>query len=104
MRTYSEQDDGASVSLLPGDAFQVRLSENPTTGYRWRLLDWDHSMVDVTLDQFQPPGTSSHGAGGEHLWEFAARGPGQSLLQWVYRRRWEAASSARSFSLRVLVT
>ncbi len=104
MKIYSDQDDGTSVSLTPGDAFQVRLSENPTTGYRWHLVDWDRSILDVTLDEFQPYGASSYGAGGEHLWEFVARAPGQSLLQLAYRRRWEAATPSRSFSLRVSVT
>jgi predicted secreted protein len=104
VRTYNDQDDGASVSLTPGDAFQVRLSENPTTGYRWQLVDWDRSILDVTRDEFQPPGTSRHGAGGEHLWEFVARASGQSLLQLAYRRPWEAATPSRSFSLRVSVT
>lgn len=104
MRTYSDQDDGTSVSLMPGEAFQVRLAENPTTGYRWHLVDWDRSILDVTFDEFHPPGTSSYGAGGEHLWEFVALAPGQSLLQLAYRRPWEAATPGRSFSLRVAVT
>jgi inhibitor of cysteine peptidase len=104
VKIYSDQDDGTSVSLTPGDSFQVRLTENPTTGYRWHLVDWDRSILDLTLDKFQTPGTSRHGAGGEHLWEFVARAPGQSLLQWAYRRRWESAASTRNFSLRVSVT
>ena len=104
MKIYSDQDDGTSVSLTPGDVFQVSLTENPTTGYRWRLIDWDRSILDVTRDEFQTPGTSSYGAGGEHLWEFIARAPGQGFLQWAYLRRWEPATPTRSFSLRVSVT
>ena len=104
MKIYSDQDDGTSVSLTPGDVFLVRLTENPTTGYRWHLIDWDRSILDITLDQFQTPGTSSYGAGGEHVWEFIARAPGQSLLQWSYHRSWESATPTRSFSLRASVT
>jgi predicted secreted protein len=105
VRSYSEQDDGTSVSLASGEAFQVHLTENPTTGYRWHLIDLDRSILDLTLDEFQPSGTASYGAGGEHLWEFVARAPGQCFLQLAYRRRWEASSrSTKSFSLRVSVT
>ena len=103
MRILSDKDDGTSISTSPGDPFQLHLMENRTTGYRWYLVDFDHSVLDVTLDIFQASRTSSYGTGGEHLWEFVARAPGQSTLQLVYRRSWESAPPSKSFSLHVAV-
>jgi inhibitor of cysteine peptidase len=102
--TYTDQDNDASVSLRSGEAFAVRLTENPTTGYRWDLADCDQSILEVARDEFHPPDAARYGAGGEHLWEFVARAPGHCVLRLVYRRRWESAGPARTFSLDVSVT
>jgi inhibitor of cysteine peptidase len=104
MTTYAERDDGTSASLTSGDVFEVRLAETPTTGYRWHLSDWDHSILEVTREEFHPPGTPRSGAGGEHVWEFVARAPGRLSLHWAYRRRWESGSPAKTFSLTVSIT
>jgi len=103
LRAYTEQDDGASISLSPGEVFEVRLAENPTTGYRWYLGEWDRSVLELARDEFRPPGTPRPGAGGEHVWEFAARAPGQCALRFAYRRGWESATPAKAFRLDVSV-
>jgi len=104
MRIYTDQDDGASVSLRSGETLEICLSENPTAGYRWQADDWDRSVLDMRRDEFHPPGTSEHGAGGEHLWEFAARAPGKTSLRLAYSRSWESGPPARRFSLDVSVS
>jgi len=104
MRIYTDQDDGASVSLRSGETLEICLSENPTAGYRWQADDWDRSVLDMRRDEFHPPGTSEHGAGGEHLWEFAARAPGKTSLRLAYGRSWESGPPARRFSLDVSVS
>jgi predicted secreted protein len=82
----------------------VRLTENPTTGYRWHLAHCDRSILEVTRDEFGAPDPAQHGAGGEHVWEVVARALGHSTFQVVYRRRWESAVPAKTFSLDVSVT
>ena len=104
MRIFTDQDDGASVSLVPDDVFQIRLMENPTTGFRWRLSVWDSSILELMRDTFVPSDSSQHGSGGQHVWEFVARGPGHNSLQMTYRRAWGAANPAKAFSLHVFVT
>lgn len=99
---YTDQDNGAAISLTPGGSFEVRLSENPTTGYRWRLAQWDPSILELTRDEFHPGDVARAGAGGEHRWAFVARAPGRSSLQLASRRR-ESATPAKTFSLDVSV-
>jgi predicted secreted protein len=103
LTSYTEQDNGATVSLRPGESFELRLAENPTTGHRWHLAEWDHSILEVTRAEFHPPDTPQAGAGGEHVWEFVARAPGTLSLRLAYRRG-GSASPAKAFSLHVSVT
>jgi inhibitor of cysteine peptidase len=102
--TYTERDNGASVALAPGDAFEVRLAETPTTGYHWYLAAWDRAILTVRRDEFHPPATLRPGAGGEHVREFVARAPGTLSLHLAYRRRWRSGAPAKTFSLDISVT
>jgi inhibitor of cysteine peptidase len=102
--TYTEQDNGASVALRSGETFAVRLRENPTTGTRWTLADCSPSVLAVTRNDYHPPDTAVYGAGGEHVWEFVARAPGQCALRLVEHRRWEGGPPVQTFSLDVSVS
>jgi inhibitor of cysteine peptidase len=84
-------DSGARVAIRTGDTVDVRLPENPTTGYRW------HAEIDSTAlrqvgDQYEGP-TSPRGASGARVLTFEALRPGQTLLRLVNRRSWEAEVS-----------
>lgn len=102
--TYSEQDDGALVSLRQGETFQTHLPENPTTGYRWRLDEWDSVLLEAVRDEYRPLGIPAVGAGGEHIWEFVAHAPGTVHLRFHSARSWENAEPAKSFSLHVVIS
>ena len=104
MTTYTARDAGASIELTPGAVFEVRLDENPTTGYRWRAGDWDRSIVDVTHEEFRPADHSVAGGGGEHVWQFTARAPGRCVVRLTYGRGWESGAAASEFALTVTVS
>jgi len=104
VKTYSEQDNGEAVTLAVGEAILLRLSENPTTGYRWHLLPWNHSILDVVRDEYRPGSESTFGAGGEHQWEFIAHHGGSVSVELAQYRSWEPAGHAPAFTLAVTVT
>jgi inhibitor of cysteine peptidase len=104
VKTITSQDNGSALTLQAGDSFQIQLPENPTTGYRWELGNWDEAVARKTRDQFSQPATAQPGAGGEHVWEFVANSPGKTTLRLDSRRSWEAGSAAQTFSLTVRVT
>jgi len=79
----------------------VHLKENPTTGYRWRLWEWDTSVLGLTEDHFRAPTTTKAGAGGEHSW--IARAPGETVVAMSYERSWDTAAPIREFRLNVSV-
>ena len=101
--TYTEQDDGKAISLAVGEQFEVRLAENTTTGHQWQLVDVDRALLDVTRDERIPPDSALPGAGGSHVWAFLARAPGHCSLSLAYRRSWEGAAPAQTFSLDVTI-
>ena len=103
MRRLGAGDDGGRVELRVGDELELRLAENPTTGHRWRLVELEPAVLEVTRDEFRPPDPSRAGAGGERVWALAARGPGESTLRLAYARGWAGAPAARTFVLTIAV-
>jgi len=101
---FTESNDGAAVELRPGQPFTVRLAENPTTGYRWRIEDWDRPVLALAGDEYHAPEDLLHGASGEHEWHFRAREPGAATLRLVYGRSWSKDNPARTYSLSVTVS
>jgi inhibitor of cysteine peptidase len=100
---FTANDNGAAITLTVGASFTVRLPENPTTGYRWRIDAWDQTLLERARDEFISPATVVPGAGGEHIWEFGARAPGETTLTLMYERIWENNPPASVFSLAVSV-
>src|SRR5690242_5423754 len=80
MRTYTEADNGSTVSLSPGEEFEVRLAENASTGHQWHLVGIDPNIVEVARDEPIPPATAAPGAIGAHVWTVRARAHGQFAL------------------------
>ena len=79
---------GGEVEVKLGDSFEVRLPENPTTGYRWRLNPSGGPAVEVQEDSFEHSG-GPYGAGGIRHWRLRAVAEGTAELTMDYRRGWE---------------
>jgi inhibitor of cysteine peptidase len=88
-----EVDDsgiGRTHELRVGDELVLRLPENPTTGFRWQVEPSGESALLSLEDRFQPGGTSPvPGAGGHHIFRFAASRPGTVHLALAHRQAWE---------------
>ncbi len=84
----------ASFVVAPGQAFDVRLESNPSTGYRWELrAPSDERVVRLVGSDFQrdAPGAEPGVVGqvGVETWRFAATGLGRATIELVYLRPWE---------------
>ena len=79
MLVLDESRNNDVVEVLVGDPFQVQLSENPTTGYRWHLRSMDRAAYRVLEDAFE----LSHGGpggGGIRRWTFVVDHPAVAAL------------------------
>jgi len=96
----SESDDGRTLEARPGQEIELRLRENPTTGYRWRVVQ-EAEPVCQLLGTFFKAGTRP-GEPGIHIRRYRVAGSGDAGLKLVYGRSWESAkTAARTFCLRV---
>jgi inhibitor of cysteine peptidase len=102
-RLYDESFNGQTIDLAIGQTIEIRLRENPTTGFRWQLMGSEPAVCAMTSDTFKqefgPPGH-----GGEHSWIFEAVRPGECDIEFLYQRRWaDPAQPQRMFKIRIHV-
>jgi predicted secreted protein len=88
-------DSGTRPTVRAGDLVTVRLSENPTTGYRWEV-EYDHTRLRLADDRFEGA-QSPPGAGGERVLVFAAVHAGAARIRLVRRRVWEHGPPREEF-------
>ena len=87
---------GQTLSPGVGDRIQITLPENPTTGYRWAIVEATAGL-ELVSDRFEKGDHSGRiGAGGERVLILVVREPGPQNLRLVLRRAWEASASDRS--------
>jgi inhibitor of cysteine peptidase len=98
--------NGREVALQTGDALEVAIAENATTGFRWFVktkLDFLPEFQESEPPPSSPPGPP--GKGGVHRFYFRAAHAGTGELELEYRRSWEKQKApARLYKLRVRVS
>jgi inhibitor of cysteine peptidase len=104
MLRIDENYSGRTVKLATGDALEISLAENPTTGYRWHFLEAVPSTCLLVKDAYKPSSAGVVGQGGIHHWHFKAAEPGACRIELEYRRSWEKSTPpGRTFRIRVEV-
>lgn len=97
-------DEGQRVELSEGQVLVVSLESNPSTGYMWEMAEVGAEGQGMLRQrgetEFQPE-SGLLGAPGMEIMRFEAVREGQTTLELVYHRPWEAAESATTFSLQV---
>ena len=104
MLTVDQSYHGRSVDLSVGQVMELRLPENPTTGFAWSFQSDGGPACAIVSEQFFGSG-SRPGQGGEHTWLVRGVHVGTCQFKLAYRRSWEpAAPSPEVFQLKVKVT
>ena len=106
MLAINEASNGQTVELSTGQVMELRLAENPATGFRWHVSSPGDPACHIVSDAYeQPPSPGKPGAGGTHVWQVQAVRPGLCNLGLSYARSWDTgATSARSFSVQIRVS
>jgi inhibitor of cysteine peptidase len=88
-----QRQNNGQVELEKGQILTVTLDSNPTTGYRWELLQLDATLLQqVGQSDYKPAAPVAPGMvgrGGTETFRFQAAGPGSGSLKLGYRRPWE---------------
>ena len=85
-----DDDNGSSVTLATGEALELVLTSNPTTGYSWSAAEIPACVEQDGAPEYDsdaPP--TMMGAGGEDTWRFVAVEPGEGTLRLEYSQPWE---------------
>ncbi len=77
------------LALVMGQIGEVRLPSNPSTGYRWALVEASTDLLNLLDHGFVAGRTDMAGAPGEERWTFQAVKIGAGELRFEYRRPWE---------------
>ena len=97
-------DDGSQVELDAGQTLVVNLEGNPTTGYTWEAAELDEQVLRQVGETEFKPESDAIGAGGVQTLSFETANSGQTTLNLVYHRPWEAdVEPAETFSVQVVV-
>jgi inhibitor of cysteine peptidase len=95
--TFGQANDGGTYPIALGAEIQIRLPENPTTGFLWNLSVT--TGISVINDSYIPDDVTGKlvGSGGTHVWFLKAIKPGEQGISGVYRRPWEPAATGVTF-------
>ena len=104
----TRNDLGKHIDLRLGQEIELRLDANPTTGYRWQVVQAAPAVLDTLAEEMFSPAPAAPGVtggGGTVTWRFRATRVGRDNLQLVYRRPWEPDTvPAQTFNCEVAVT
>ena len=107
MQAISENYDGKTVNVTVGEVIELRLKENPTTGFRWQIHRDGAPACRITQDFIEPPAMVSPpvpGQGGTHVWRIESVQIGACDVALTYTRAWEAnRPPAMSFGVHIQV-
>jgi inhibitor of cysteine peptidase len=105
--TLTESNDGEVIRVRVKEEIELRLPENPTTGFRWSVVRSDRLVeepVESGAPQTRPAQPTLIGAGGIRTFRFRPRETGTGRLELKLWREFEGDSSVvRRFAVDVTV-
>jgi predicted secreted protein len=94
---------GQAVHLAVGQVIELRLAENPTTGFVWSVVRDGAPACAVISEGFAAPQAAPPGQGGRKTWRIEGRQAGDCDILLVNRRPFEPRGAQRDFVLHVRV-
>lgn len=82
-------DNNHTAVLKVGERLEVRLPENPSTGYGWAVDDTNPRLLNLDNATYTPPTENGFiGTRGRRTFFFTTRQPGEVALKFKYWRVW----------------
>jgi inhibitor of cysteine peptidase len=101
MRQLDKHASGTEISLRSGDVVELRLQENPTTGFKWQIKAPGHPVCAIVAENYVA-GRAAPGAGGTRHWQIRAIASGTAQIELIYARQWETeVPPAQTFTMTI---
>jgi inhibitor of cysteine peptidase len=85
----AEKDSGGTVEMYVGDALEVVLKGNPTTGYMWEVASVDSAVLEQVGEAEFKTDRRARGSGGQITMRFEALKVGKIYLKLIHHRPFE---------------
>ena len=83
------EDRGKTFKIQVGGEIELKLAENPSTGYQWTILSDPYPQLDLITEDFTADFSTGFGAEGYKTIRYLARSSGEITLSYAYIRPWE---------------
>jgi inhibitor of cysteine peptidase len=99
------ENAGGKVALNANQTLVVHLPRNPSTGFRWALVEATNPLLKAEgLPAYEAPADLKKvGATGTEVWRLRPQRSGQQDLRFEYRRPWEKGKPERAIVYKVTV-
>ncbi|HLL52830.1 MAG TPA: protease inhibitor I42 family protein [Myxococcaceae bacterium] len=94
--TVDETSNGQQLSVEPGEALEICLSEIRTEGYHWDVEECGEPNLSLESERFYAP---RHLPTGKHIWRFRAQAPGEARVRLSYRHSWNDAAPLQVYEV-----
>ncbi|NNN06165.1 MAG: protease inhibitor I42 family protein [Elusimicrobia bacterium] len=96
--------DSMKAEIAVGESFSIRLPCSPTTGYEWELKSVDRKIAAPTGPiEFKKAESELIGGDGDCVLRMKGVKVGRTTAILVYRRSWEKAAPAKTFTAHIKV-
>lgn len=103
--SVDDSDNQEQVTVPRNGTLEVTLKANPTTGYSWRVLSIDPSLLSQQGEsQYTPfPSGGKMGVGGNTTFRFKAERAGSGNLTLTYRQAGNPDFGGKQYTLKIYV-
>lgn len=99
-----KDSNGKTISIPSGQSLEIKLEGNITTGYEWQVISVDETILKPVGEPKYSSESKLAGAGGEFLFKFETKNPGETNLKLGYLRPWEENTEPiETFEITVMV-
>lgn len=100
----NKDSNGKTISMPTGQTLEIQLEGNITTGYEWQIISVEETILKPNGEPKYNSDSKLAGAGGEFIFKFDAKNPGEAHLKLGYLRPWEENTEPiETFEITVMV-
>ncbi len=89
-----KKDAGKIFKAIQGNIILIRLNENPSTGYQWKIYLSDERVVLFEKSDFSPGAEKTIGSGGTRTFQLKTKSSGFVKIILKLKKEWEPDDSA----------
>lgn len=91
MTQLNKSDNGSNINTQIGEIIEIKLEENPTTGYIWKIVSFDEEQL-INLDNTFAIVNNAIGSAGVRTYFFEVINNGNSIINLSLGNPWEQDS------------